>query len=204
MNYSIVMFIMVAFFLITNFVAVQEAEATSMLENLKGQKEETYKGINREDLLYLYTDNGIVRIQLLANKAPNHVERIKALAREGFYDGMPVHRAIKGFMVQMGDPTGTGTGRSALPNLVAEFNDMKHVRGVVSMARGQDVDSANSQFFIVTADSAFLDGQYTAFGVVIEGMEIVDSFKTGRTEDNGMVDSPSTIQKVRVAADTKD
>lgn len=169
------------------------------------KKKTTYKGYDTEDLLYIYPETGgIIRIKLIADVAPNHVERVKRLAREGFYDGMPVHRVITGFMAQTGDPSGTGMGKSPLPDLTAEFSDQKHIRGAVSMARAEDINSANSQFFIVTKDSQFLDGQYTVFGFVIDGMEYVDQFKAGKTENNGIVENPSIIQKIRVGADTKD
>lgn len=178
----------------------------NLMNSFKVTKKKTfYKGHDTEDLLYIYPETGgIIRVKLLTEVAPNHVERIKRLAREGFYDGMPVHRVMTGFMAQMGDPSGTGMGKSPLPNLAAEFNNQKHVRGAVSMARSEDINSANSQFFIVTKDSQFLDGQYTVFGFVIEGMEYVDQFKAGKTENNGIVEDPSIIQKVRVGSDTKD
>ena len=110
-------------------------------------------------------------IELRPDLAPNHVERIKTLAREGFYDGVPFHRVIEGFMAQTGDPTGTGTGGSKLPDLKAEFNAEPHVRGTCSMARTQSPHSANSQFFICFDDARFLDKQYTVWGKVVEGMD---------------------------------
>lgn len=189
---------------VPNAVMPTATTGASLTGALRSKKNTTYKGYNKEELLYLYTADGIVRIKLLPEVAPQHVERIKLLAREGFYDGMPVHRVIKGFMAQMGDPSGSGSGKSPLPDLAAEINDQRHIRGAVSMARASELNSANSQFFIVTKDSDFLDGQYTVFGFVIEGMEIVDKFKAGTTENNGMVDNPTIINRVRVGSDTKD
>jgi len=135
-----------------------------------------------EDLntLVLNLDSGgDVVIRLRPDLAPGHVERIRELAEEGFYDGVVFHRVIPGFMAQGGDPTGTGMGGSKRPNLKAEFSSEPHVRGVASMARSQNPDSANSQFFICTADATFLDNQYTVWGEVVEGMEHVDALPRG-------------------------
>lgn len=156
-----------------------------------------------EDTIVLTLKDGKVVIELYPEKAPNHVKQFKELAREGFYNGIVFHRVIDGFMVQGGDPTGTGTGKSSKPNLKAEFNDIKHVRGVLSMARSADPNSANSQFFIMLADSPHLDGQYSAFGKVIEGMQYVDKIKKGDRYDNGMVTDPDKIIKMEVLADTQ-
>jgi peptidylprolyl isomerase len=153
-----------------------------------------------ENLLYIDTKDGRIVIELMPQIAPKHVERIKTLARRGFYDGVVFHRVIDGFMAQTGDPTGTGTGGSELPDLKAEFSDEPHIRGAVSMARASSPNSANSQFFIVTKDSRFLDSQYTVFGRVIEGMEFVDKIKKGYG-NNGMVQGPDKMLKVRVAKD---
>ena len=150
-----------------------------------------------ENTLVMETSKGTVVIECMPDKAPKHVEHIKALAREGFYDGVVFHRVIDGFMAQGGDPTGTGTGGSDKPNLKAEFNDTPHVRGVCSMARSQNPDSANSQFFICFDDATFLDRQYTAWGKVIEGMENVDQFARGEPVPN-----PDKIVSMKVAADT--
>lgn len=158
-------------------------------------------GKNLENILYIDLKYGQVVIQMLPEIAPKHVERIKILARRKFYDGIKFHRVIDGFMVQTGDPTGTGMGGSDLPNLKAEFSNEPHIRGAVSMARAADPNSANSQFFIVTKDSRFLDRQYTVWGRVISGMEFVDKIKKG-TGDNGQVTDPDIMIKVRVAADT--
>ena len=122
---------------------------------------------------------GRVTIELLPQLAPGHVARIKELAREGFYDGVVFHRVIEGFMAQGGDPTGTGMGGSKKPNLKAEFSKEPHVRGICSMARSQNPNSANSQFFIVFDDATFLDKQYTVWGRVTSGMDIVDTIKRG-------------------------
>ena len=122
---------------------------------------------------------GDVVIKLRSDLAPGHVQRITDLANSGFYDGVVFHRVIPGFMAQGGDPTGTGYHGSDLPNLKAEFSDASHKRGVASMARSQNPDSANSQFFIVTADSPFLDKQYTVWGEVVEGMDAVDALPKG-------------------------
>ena len=132
-----------------------------------------------ENTLIMETSKGRVVIALRPDLAPKHVERIKMLAREGFYDGIVFHRVIDGFMAQTGCPHGTGTGGSQHPNLPAEFSREPHVRGVASMARAQNPNSANSQFFICFDDATFLDGQYTVWGKVIEGMENVDKIKRG-------------------------
>ena len=129
--------------------------------------------------LTLTLDTGDVVIKLRPDLAPGHVERISSLAREGFYDGVVFHRVIPGFMAQGGDPTGTGMGGSELPDLKAEFNAEPHVRGVCSMARAMNPNSANSQFFICFDDATFLDRQYTEWGVVEEGMEHVDALPKG-------------------------
>ena len=139
---------------------------------------------------------GDVVIKLRPDLAPGHVERITELAREGFYDGVVFHRVIPGFMAQGGDPTGTGMSGSDKPDLKAEFNAEPHVRGVCSMARTSDPDSANSQFFIVFDDATFLDGKYTVWGQVIEGMENVDKIKRGEP-----VQDPDKIVSLKVAAD---
>ena len=130
-------------------------------------------------LLVDLDSGGVVTIRLRPDLAPGHVERIKELAREGFYDGVVFHRVIAGFMAQGGDPTGTGMGGSDKPNLKAEFNKEPHVRGVCSMARSQNPNSANSQFFICFDDARFLDGQYTVWGEVTDGMDAVDALPKG-------------------------
>ncbi len=146
-------------------------------------------------------DSGPVTIALRPDLAPNHAERLKTLARQGFYDGVVFHRVIDGFMAQAGDPTGTGSGGSDLPDLEAEFSDVPFTRGVIGMARTQDPDSANSQFFITYADASFLNGQYTVVGEVVDGMEAVDAIKKGSEAENGLVADPDRIVSMKVAAD---
>ncbi len=155
-----------------------------------------------ENTLYLQLKDGRVVIEMLPDVAPNHVARIKELARAKFYDGIVFHRVIDGFMAQTGDPTGTGSGGSDKPNLKAEFGSVPHARGTVSMARTSDPNSANSQFFIVFKAARHLDGQYTVWGRVIEGMELVDNIKKG-APGSGLVDRPDKIITMRVAADVK-
>lgn len=135
--------------------------------------------MSNENTLIFTLDTGDVTIRLRPDLAPGHVERITELASEGFYDGVKFHRVIAGFMAQGGDPTGTGMSGSSKPNLKAEFSRERHVRGVCSMARTNDPDSANSQFFICLDDATFLDGQYTVWGEVVEGMEHVDALPKG-------------------------
>jgi peptidylprolyl isomerase len=151
-----------------------------------------------ENTLIMETTKGKVVIALRPDLAPKHVERIKTLAREGFYDGIVFHRVIEGFMAQTGCPHGTGTGGSKYGNLPAEFNAEPHVRGVCSMARAQNPNSANSQFFICFDDARFLDKQYTVWGKVIEGMDTVDKIKRGEPVSN-----PDKITSLKVAADVK-
>ena len=151
-----------------------------------------------ENTLIVETSKGKVVIQLRPDLAPKHVERIKLLARESFYDGIAFHRVIEGFMAQTGCPQGRGTGQSKHPNLPAEFNSESHVRGVCSMARSSMPNSANSQFFICLDDATFLDKQYTAWGKVIEGMDNVDKLARGEPPK-----SPDKMVSVRVAADVK-
>ena len=151
-----------------------------------------------EDTLILETSKGTVTIALRPDLAPKHVERIKTLVRQGFYDGIVFHRVIEGFMAQTGCPHGTGTGGSDLGNLPAEFNSEPHVRGTCSMARASSPNSANSQFFICFGDARFLDKQYTVWGKVIDGMEHVDKIKRGEP-----VRDPDKIVKASIAADSK-
>jgi peptidylprolyl isomerase len=148
-----------------------------------------------EDTLVLETTQGTVVVAMRPDLAPGHVARIKELVRDGFYDGVVFHRVIDGFMAQTGDPTGTGTGGSG-KKLKAEFNKEKHVRGTVSMARAQNPDSGDSQFFICFDDAPYLNGQYTVWGSVIEGMENVDKIKRGEP-----VDDPDSIVSAKIAAD---
>jgi len=151
------------------------------------------------ETLVIDLKSGPVRITLRPDLAPRHVERIKTLAKEGFYDGVAFHRVIPGFMAQTGDPTGTGSGRSKLPNLKAEFTNEKHVRGTCSMARSSEPDSANSQFFICFGNAPWLDRQYTVWGVVKDGMEHVDAIKKGGEHNNGAISGePDRIIKMTV------
>ncbi|MEO9774816.1 peptidylprolyl isomerase [Roseibium sp.] len=148
-----------------------------------------------ENTLLMETSKGSVVIEMKPDLAPGHVARIKELVREGFYDGIVFHRVIDGFMAQTGCPQGTGTGGSG-KKLPAEFSKHKHVRGTCSMARAQDPNSGDSQFFICFTDAPWLDGQYTAWGEVIEGMDNIDNIKRGEP-----VTDPDTIVSLKVAAD---
>ena len=152
--------------------------------------------LDPENTLVMETTKGRVVIKLRPDLAPGHVERVKLLAREGFYDGIVFHRVIDGFMAQVGCPHGTGTGGSSYPDLKQEFNAEPHVRGICSMARAQNPNSANSQFFIVFDDARFLDKQYTVWGQVVEGMENVDTIKRGEP-----VRDPDSIVSMKVMAD---
>ncbi len=153
-----------------------------------------------ENTLYLDVPAGRVVIAMRPDLAPDHVAQIKSLARRGFYDGVPFHRVIDGFMAQTGDPTGTGTGGSG-NKLKAEFSNEKHVRGTLSMARAQDPNSADSQFFICFEAAPFLDRQYTIWGEVVSGMEHIDAIKKGDQARNGTVSNPDKIVRMQVAAD---
>jgi peptidylprolyl isomerase len=153
---------------------------------------------DRENTLIIETTKGRVVIELRPDLAPKHVERIKQLARDRFYDGIKFHRVIEGFMAQTGCPQGRGTGGSSYPDLPAEFNAEPHVRGVCSMARASSPNSANSQFFICFDDATFLDKQYTVWGKVVEGMETVDKINRGEPPRE-----PDRMISVRVAADSK-
>lgn len=156
-----------------------------------------------ENTLHLQLKDGVVTIQMFPNVAPNHVARIKELVREGYYDGKLWHRVIDGFMAQTGSPNGDGIGGSSKPDLKAEFNQMSHVRGVASMARTAMPDTANAQFFIMLASNPGLDGQYTAWGQVIDGMQYVDNITKGDSRNNGLVSSPDKIIKMTIVADEK-
>jgi peptidylprolyl isomerase len=156
-----------------------------------------------DNTLILTTKHGKVVIRLHPEWAPKHVAQIKTLVKNRFYDGIVFHRVIPGFMAQTGDPTGTGTGGSTLPNLPAEFNSTHFTRGILGMARSEDPNSANSQFFICFADAPFLDGKYTAFGEVVSGMDVVDKIKAGTEANNGMVANPDKIVTMRLASEAK-
>jgi peptidylprolyl isomerase len=149
-----------------------------------------------EDTLILDTTKGVVTIELRPDLAPKHVAQIKTLVRQGFYDGLTFHRVIEGFMAQGGCPDGSGMGGSKLPDIPAEFSDEPHVRGICSMARARNPNSANSQFFIVFDDATFLDNQYTVWGKVVSGMEAVDAFARGEPPRN-----PERINSAKIAAD---
>src|SRR5579875_261153 len=164
---------------------------------------DTNTTLDPENTLLIELPTGQVVVQLRPELAPKHVERIKELARAGFYDGTPFHRVIEGFMAQGGDPSGTGSGGSHLPNLPAEFTrDAQFLRGTVGAARTNDPNSANSQFFIMFAPASHLDGQYTIFGQVVSGMDLVDKIKRG-AGGSGSVSNPDKIVRMQVAADTK-
>jgi peptidylprolyl isomerase len=152
-------------------------------------------GMDAENTLIVETTKGGVTIEMRPDLAPNHVARIKELVRQGFYDGVPFHRVIDGFMAQTGDPTGRGTGGSG-QNIEAEFTREPHVRGTVSMARAAHPDSGDSQFFICFDEAPWLDGQYTVWGQVVEGMENIDRIKRGEP-----VADPDRVKSIRVAAD---
>lgn len=154
--------------------------------------------LDPNNTLYLDLKDGRVVIKLMPDIAPNHVARIKELTKKGFYDGLVFHRVIDGFMAQTGDPTGTGTGGSDLPDLKAEFNDYNFGRGAIGAARTNDPDSANSQWFICFDDCSFLNKQYTVWGQVVSGMEFVDKITRGEPPAN-----PDKIVKMQLAADAK-
>ena len=153
--------------------------------------------------VYLDTKHGRIVIKLRPDLAPKHVAQIKALVKQGFYDGIVFHRVIDGFMAQTGDPTGTGMGGSKLPNIPAEFNAQPFNRGTLGMARSNDPNSANSQFFICFAPASFLNGKYTVFGEVVSGMDIVDKIKKGDQAQNGTVKDPDRIVKMQMMDDAK-
>ena len=175
------------------------AASAPLLARAQGTQQ-PQSGGGAEERLMLDLKDGPVTIQLLPDVAPKHVERIKTLARRGFYDGTPFHRVIEGFMAQAGDPTGTGTGGSDLPNLPAEFtNRYRFLRGVCGMARTSDPNSANSQFFIMFGPAPSLDNQYTIWGRVVAGMEAVDKIKRGDPARNGVAQNPDRIVRARIA-----
>ncbi|MCB1495425.1 MAG: peptidylprolyl isomerase [Bauldia sp.] len=153
--------------------------------------------LDPDNTLVMTLESGDVIIRLRPDLAPNHVAQVKTLTRRGFYDGTPFHRVIEGFMAQGGDPTGTGTGGSDLPDLKAEFTNTNFGRGTIGAARTPDPNSANSQFFICFQDCSFLNGEYTVWGEVVEGMELVDQLKRGEPVVN-----PDHIVTMRVMGDT--
>lgn len=190
--------------LIASPVLAQDKDADKTAAPAAETKPLTYavnadQSVDRENILLLDLSNGgRVVIRLMPEWAPNHVERIKTLARQGFYNGVIFHRVIDGFMAQTGDPTGTGQNGSTLPDLTAEFNAIPHVRGSVSMARTNEPNSANSQFFIVFYPRFALDHKYTNFGRVIAGMDNVDAIVRGEPPAN-----PTKVVQASIAADNK-
>ena len=156
-----------------------------------------------QNTVYLDTKDGRVTIRLRPDLAPKHVERIKALTKRGFYDGLVFHRVIPGFMAQTGDPTGTGMGGSDLPDLPAEFTPTPYRRGALGMARSRSPNSANSQFFICFDGCGGLTGQYTLFGEVVSGMDVVEKIKKGSAAEDGKVANPDKIVKMQLAADAR-
>jgi len=161
------------------------------------------EAIDPQNTLYMDLKQGRVVIKLLPEVAPKTVAQIKTLVRQGFYDGTPFHRVIEGFMAQGGDPTGTGTGGSKLPDVPLEASQRHFVRGVCGMARASDPNSGNSQFFIMFAPAPALDGQYTIWGQVISGMDYVDQIKRGTGPNGQVVGEPDRIIHMRLAADVK-
>jgi len=161
------------------------------------------KIMDPENTLYMDLPAGRVVIKMWPEVAPNHVARIKELVRKGFYDGLTFHRVIPGFMAQTGDPQGDGTGGSG-QKLEAEFSKLPHTRGMVSMARAADPNSADSQFFICLDSAPHLDGKYTIWGQVIDGMQYVDEIKKGSEYNNGKVSDPTKMIKIQIVADAKD
>jgi len=166
--------------------------------------QQTPAGLDPQNTIYLETQYGRVVIKLRPDLAPKHAERIKTLAREKFYDNVPFHRVIPGFMAQTGDgQRGDGTGGSKYPDLPAEFSKVPFKRGIVGMARAQNPNSANSQFFIMFDETPSLNGQYTVVGEVVSGMDVVDKIKKGSPTQNGAVSNPDRIVRMQVAADAK-
>ena len=196
----IINFFCILIFLTTS--ALGDGLATSTIPDASADQQEEHNMVkDPENSIKIELKSGDVYIELLPDVAPGHVDRIKELAREGFYDGVPFHRVIDGFMAQTGDGQfGNGTGGSSKPDLKAEFNSTPHLRGTVSMARTAVPDSANSQFFICFGPTPHLDGQYTVFGQVVEGMELVDGIKKGSGQ-GGEVKDPDKMITVKVVAD---
>ena len=156
-----------------------------------------------QNTLFLETKDGRITIRLRPDLAPKHVAQIKTLVKRGFYDGLNFHRVIEGFMAQTGDPKGNGTGGSDLPNIPAEFSSTPFKRGTVGMARSSDPNSANSQFFICLGDASFLNNQYTVIGEVTSGLDVLDKIKKGDRNQNGSVQNPDKMVRLRLAADAK-
>ena len=176
-----------------------DTKKLEMSESRAKKIKHSYSVKDAENSLLLKTERGDVVIEMFPDVAPNHVARIKDLVRQGYYNGLRFHRVIEGFMAQAGCPKGDGTGGSGV-KLKAEFNRIRHTRGIVSMARAMDPDSADSQFFICYADCPWLDGQYTVWGEVTAGMEYIDMLKKGGGA-SGMVANPDIIVSMTVIAD---
>lgn len=174
----------------------------ALLASLLALASSGVRAASPENNLYLDLKDGRVVIELKPDLAPNHVERVKALVRESFYNGLTFHRVIGGFMAQTGDPNGDGTGSSEYPNLPAEFSQASFSRGTVGAARSSSPNSANSQFFICFEAASHLDGQYTVWGQVVEGMQFVDGIKKGQGA-NGAVVNPDKIIKMQLASDAR-
>ena len=183
----------------TKNLTVEETKMLEMSETRGKKMKHSYNVTDAENALVLKLKDGEVVIEMFPDVAPNHVARIKELVRDGFYNGLKFHRVIDGFMAQTGCPLGNGTGGSG-KKLKAEFNRIPHTRGVVSMARAMDPDSADSQFFICFDNAPHLDGQYTVWGKVVSGMEFVDNIKKGGGY-NGMVYQPDEIISMELIAD---
>ena len=183
----------------TKNIASHEAKKLEMRHTRAKKIKHSYKVKDPENALVLKLKDGDVIIEMFEDAAPRHVQRIKELVRQGFYNGLKFHRVIEGFMAQTGCPLGTGTGGSG-KKLKAEFNTKPHKRGTVSMARAMDPDSADSQFFICFADAPWLNGQYTVWGEVTSGMEYVDNIKKGGGY-NGSVADPDIIVSMDIIAD---
>lgn len=186
-----------------SMLAVGFASALSLAAALPVAAPSRAAAVDNENTIVLTTKYGRTIIKLRPDLAPKHVARIKRLTRERFYDGLKFHRVMEGFMAQTGDPRGDGTGGSKYPDLPAEFTRAPFERGTIGAARSRDPDSANSQFFIVYARAAHLDGQYTVFGEVVSGMAFIDQLRMGAASRNGMVDDPDTIETMRLVKDAK-
>lgn len=186
--------IFLALFALLLVGASYQVQAQAPQAQIKGDK---------ANQVYLETKDGRITILLRPDLAPKHVKQIKELVKRKFYDGIVFHRVIDGFMAQTGDPTGTGMGGSDLPNIPAEFSKEPFKRGILGMARAQDPNSANSQFFIMFGEAPSLNGKYTVIGEVVDGMPVVDKIKRGDPTNNGKVYQPDRIVSMRLASDTK-
>ncbi len=199
LGFSAMRLFLVSFVLYGVFFVTQAQAASS--EAIASPEKTQDSQAQSKDFAYMQLKDGVVKIRLRPDLAPRHVDRIKALINKGFYNGLTFHRVIDGFMAQTGDPKGDGTGGSG-QNLAAEFSSAPHVRGTVSMARAMSPDSADSQFFIVLAPAPHLDGQYTVWGEVVEGMNFVDAIKKGDPMNNGAVTQPDRILSLSLSNPT--